>query len=277
MRTRPRRDNGTSWERSIRCGNADMIEIGGDDPRSLASFRQFLDEAANGTREDRGEGHARATSSAAATRSPSRRRAPSRAESSSVAPGPASASGTRPGEPAEARRLAPRAGRGRSSRRRRAPASSSPAVRASVAIGVSAPRNRMRQPCERRTSANASRVMSCVSPGAQERSASGPLPRSQNRASAKEPAAGKVSREVLLADLDLAALPAVADLFQGGQHNVAQRPPPGQTQQGSRRAPSERRPRRSGRSPRAGEWRRPRADPRTGAGLPVCDTGGLGG
>ena len=65
--------------------------------------------------------------------------------------------------------------------------------------------------------------MSCVSPGAQARSASGPVPRPQNRASAKQPAADEVAREVLLADLDLAALPAVADLLQGGQHHVAQR------------------------------------------------------
>src|SRR4029078_862121 len=35
--------------------------------------------------------------------------------------------------------------------------------------------------------------------------------------------ADEVAREVLLADLDVAALPAVADLFQGGQHHVAQR------------------------------------------------------
>src|SRR4029079_12787419 len=138
----------------------------------------------HGTCEDGREGHARATSSAAATRYSYTRRAPSRAQSWSVAPGPASASGT-----------------SRASRRSEAACASSrvgsklettaiagfvvSAARVSVAIGVSAPRNRMRQPCERSTSANANRVMSCVSPGAQARSASGPVPRSQNRASAK--------------------------------------------------------------------------------------------
>ena len=39
----------------------------------------------------------------------------------------------------------------------------------------------------------------------------------------KQPAADEVAREVLLADLDLAPLPAVADLLQDGQHHVAQR------------------------------------------------------
>ena len=39
----------------------------------------------------------------------------------------------------------------------------------------------------------------------------------------KQPAADEVAREVLLADLDLAPLPAVADLLQGGQHHLAQR------------------------------------------------------
>ena len=39
----------------------------------------------------------------------------------------------------------------------------------------------------------------------------------------KQPAADEVAREVLLADLDLAPLPAVADLLQDGQHHLAQR------------------------------------------------------
>ena len=39
----------------------------------------------------------------------------------------------------------------------------------------------------------------------------------------KQPAADEVARKVLLADLDLAPLPAVADLLQDGQHYLAQR------------------------------------------------------
>ena len=38
----------------------------------------------------------------------------------------------------------------------------------------------------------------------------------------EQPAADQVASEVLLADVDLAALPAVADLLQGGQHHLAQ-------------------------------------------------------
>ena len=38
----------------------------------------------------------------------------------------------------------------------------------------------------------------------------------------EQPATDQVAREVLLADIDLAALPAVADLLQGGQHDLAQ-------------------------------------------------------
>ena len=55
------------------------------------------------------------------------------------------------------------------------------AASAVVATGESAPRKRMRQPCERRTSPNASRLMSWRSPGAHARSASGPPPRPQSR------------------------------------------------------------------------------------------------
>ena len=39
----------------------------------------------------------------------------------------------------------------------------------------------------------------------------------------KQPAADEVAREVLLADLDLAPLPAVADLLQDGYHHVVER------------------------------------------------------
>src|SRR5580765_1146807 len=39
----------------------------------------------------------------------------------------------------------------------------------------------------------------------------------------EQPAADQVAGEVLLADLDLAPLPAVADLLQDGQHHLAQR------------------------------------------------------
>ena len=38
----------------------------------------------------------------------------------------------------------------------------------------------------------------------------------------EQPAADEIARKVLVADIDLAALPAVADLFQGGQHHLAQ-------------------------------------------------------
>ena len=64
--------------------------------------------------------------------------------------------------------------------------------------------------------------MSCVSPGAQARSASGPVPRPRKSGEREQPAADEVAREVLLADVDLSALPAVADLFQGGQHHLVQ-------------------------------------------------------
>ena len=80
----------------------------------------------------------------------------------------------------------------------------------------------MRQECERRTSANASSgdVVRLAGRAGEERErtrSAAPEPGER-----EQPAADEVAREVLVADLDLAALPAVADLFQGGQHHLAQ-------------------------------------------------------
>ena len=98
-------------------------------------------------------------------------------------PGPASASGTR----SPSRRSAGVSDSSRAGSTLVTTASAGRVVAAaclSVATGVSAPRNRMRQPCERRTRPNAIRPRSCASPGAQARSASGPPPRPQSRARA---------------------------------------------------------------------------------------------
>ena len=119
---------------------------------------------------------------AASIGSPSRRRTRSRPVSSRGAPGPLRNSGAI-----------------RASRRRAVPSVSTSAVsnvtstitagavvRAvswMVDSGVSAPRKRMRQPCERRMRPKARRLMSCCSPGAQASRARGPEPRPQSLAS----------------------------------------------------------------------------------------------
>jgi hypothetical protein len=92
----------------------------------------------------------------------------------------------------------------------------------SVASGVSAPRNRMRQPCERSTRPNAIRPMSWRSPGAQARMASGPLPRPHRRARPSSRSRTRFTCEVLLPDLELAALPGRADVTNAGKDQVAQ-------------------------------------------------------
>ena len=80
----------------------------------------------------------------------------------------------------------------------------------------------MRQPCERSTSPNASRLMSWRSPGAQARSASGPPAATPEPREREQPAADEVAGEVLLADLERAPLPVVADLREGRQDHLPQ-------------------------------------------------------
>ena len=65
--------------------------------------------------------------------------------------------------------------------------------------------------------------MSCISPGAQASRARGPVPRPREPGKSKQPAADEVTRKVLLTDLGLALLPALADLLQDGQHDLAKR------------------------------------------------------
>ena len=113
---------------------------------------------------------------AARTRSPSNRRTPSWVQSTSDAPGPLRTSGTRFARRRSA--LASVSSRSGSKLARTVSAGrvvSAASVR--VAIGVSAPRKRMRQPLERNRSPKESRPMSCCSPSAHASSASGPLPR----------------------------------------------------------------------------------------------------
>ena len=113
---------------------------------------------------------------AASTRSPSRCRTPSWAQSVSDAPGPLRASGA---ILARRRRAVFSAWSSAGLKLVRTASAGRVvlAVWVSVEIGVSAPRKRIRQPCERRSRPKASRLMSCVSPGAQASRASGPPPR----------------------------------------------------------------------------------------------------
>ena len=97
--------------------------------------------------------------------------------------------------------------------------------------------------------------MSCISPGTQASRASGPVPRPQNRASASSLPRMRLLAKCSWLILDLAPLPAVADLLQDGQHHLAQR----FLEAERSKALVEHRvcggARRSGRSPQAGERR----------------------
>ena len=87
---------------------------------------------------------------------------------------------------------------------------------------VSAPRNRIRQPCERRTRPKAIRPMSCRSPGAQARMrerAGAAAPETGER---EQPLADNGGGEVLLSDLELAALPFVPDRAQHRENQLTQ-------------------------------------------------------
>ena len=134
----------------------------------------------DGRRADPGSaGHDRATLAAAATRSPSRRRAPRRPQNSSVRRGrrarspPSAPAGGVPAPPPAA---AP--GRPQSAR----PRSCVSAALSTVSIGVSAPRNTIRQPASRKAMPNAAgEVVLLAGRAGKHRERAGPRP--QTRAS----------------------------------------------------------------------------------------------
>ena len=202
-------------------------------PASSSARQQPAADVAGGAGdEDRLSGaHARATTSAAATRSPSSRSTRSRAQqpprtlrsprARAALSGPAvRSSATTPSSSAPSM-LETTTSFGRKAA----------AAWATVSRGVLAPRKKIRHPCERRTSPNAIRPMSCSSPGAQARTASGPPPRLQSREQREEALADDRGGEVLLPDLERAALPVVPDPAQHRQDQV--------TQDGLQREPSE--------------------------------------
>ena len=80
----------------------------------------------------------------------------------------------------------------------------------------------MRQPRARSASPKAIRPRSWCSPGRQASTASGPSPRPQPRARPSSRPRRTLGGEVLLGDRGLAALPAVSELAQVGQDDVAQ-------------------------------------------------------
>ena len=121
-----------------------------------------------------------------------------------------------------ARRSVPRAARRPCSRRRRAVRPWSRPRGGVWRCGVSAPRKRIRQPCERSTRPNAISPMSCRSPGAQARIASGPPPRPHRRARASNRSRTRLLAKCSCPISSAPALPLRADLAQHRENEVAQ-------------------------------------------------------
>ena len=80
----------------------------------------------------------------------------------------------------------------------------------------------MRQPRARSARPNAIRPRSCCSPGRQASTARRAEPEAPAARQAEQPPAQHAGREVLLCDRGVAALPALSELAQVRQHDVAQ-------------------------------------------------------